>query len=293
MRVASRIIGSVLALCGLGLFCIFGYVSVKEGWPTGRRVWPLGAFFILGGLGLMLAGRYYLRLDPDTLDPVRPVSILGRFMIVHRSQLRVLAQAGAVISLIYFGMACFGQEWPGRWFLWPLVLGAIALQSIARKIANPTAGKALGWSRVPRWMRAILEPTKKTGGGSHPGCDVADLVESILRPFVEGHQCLSLRILDRCHRIRSDSLCSRSSLLCLRRGSTRQRRQLSRLLLRKPGGLPGHDLPAVGTRPLQQDPQDVEVVVMHGARGAVSKLVQASDQSDIAINPDGTVVECH
>ena len=161
MRVASRIIGSVLVLCGLGLFCIFGYISVTEGWPTGRRVWPLGAFFILGGLGLMLAGRYYLRLDPDTLDHVRPVSILGRFMIFHRSQLSVLAQAGAVISLIYFGMACFGQEWPGRWFLWPLGAGAVALQSIARKIADPAAGEALGWSRVPMWMRNVLEPAKK------------------------------------------------------------------------------------------------------------------------------------
>ena len=86
----------MLVLCGLGLFCIFGYVSVTEGWPSSRVAWLAGAFFAASGLGLILAGRYYLRLDPDTLAGERPVSGIRRFRIVHRRQHGVVAQIGAV-----------------------------------------------------------------------------------------------------------------------------------------------------------------------------------------------------
>ena len=121
------------------------------------------------GFGLILGGRYYLRLDPDTVAEERPVSGIRRFSIVHRHQLGVVAQTGALFSLIYFGVACLGKDWPGRWFLWPIGLGATVLQSIARKIADPNGSEALGWSKVPRWMRAIIEPTKRIGDSAMLG----------------------------------------------------------------------------------------------------------------------------
>lgn len=159
MRVASRIIGAVLVLCGLGLLTILGYELVKEG-----RSSDFGAWMLLGvGLVLILVGWYYLRLDLDTLDQAQPPSRFTSFSVVHRRELRVLAQTGAVLSLIHFGAACLGTDWPGRWFLWPLGIGAVVLQSIARKVADPTASENLGWARVPKRIRAVLEPTRMTG----------------------------------------------------------------------------------------------------------------------------------
>jgi hypothetical protein len=151
-----------LVLCGLGFLVILGYVSVTEGWGSGTAAWLSGAFFVGAGGGLILAGRYYLLLDPDTLDQEQPVSRFGHFSVGHRRQLKVLAQTGALLSLAYFGEACLGAGWPGRWFLWPLGIGAVVLQSIASKIANPIGRSDLGWSRVPKWMRAVLEPTGRT-----------------------------------------------------------------------------------------------------------------------------------
>jgi hypothetical protein len=119
--------------------------------------------FVGAGSGLILAGRYYIRLNPETLDREQQASSFGRFSVVHRRQLKVLAQTGAVLSLIHFGAACIGRDWPGRWFLWPLGVGSFALLSIARKMADPKAGENLGWHRVPKWVRAIVEPTGKAG----------------------------------------------------------------------------------------------------------------------------------
>jgi len=157
MRVASRIIGAGLVLCGLGFLAILGYESVTDGWSS-----DFGAWFLLGlGFVLILVGCYYFRLDLDTLNQKQPASST-HFFVGRRRQLKVLAQTGALLSLAYFGEACLGTDWPGRWFLWPLGIGAVVLQSIASKIANPIGNSDLGWSRVPKWMRAVLEPTGKT-----------------------------------------------------------------------------------------------------------------------------------
>ena len=173
MRVASRIIGAVLVLCGLALLAIFGYVSATEGWPSHSAAWKAGAFFVGVGCALILAGRYYLRLDPGTLDQEQPASRLTRFSIVHRRRLTALAQTGAVMSLIHFGAACLGTYRPGRWFLWPLGIGAVVLQSIARKMADPAASEHLGWSNVPKPIRVVLQPIRKVG-------DAAVLVMMVL-----------------------------------------------------------------------------------------------------------------
>lgn len=163
MRVASRIIGVVLALCGFGSIAILGYVAATEGWPSSSAAWKAGAFFLAAGCGLILAGRYYLRLDPDKLDQERPASRFASFSLVHRRQLQLVAQSGAVLSLIHFGAACVGTDWPGRWLLWPLGIGAVVLQSIARKTADPAASNNLGWSNVPKSIRVVLQPIRKVG----------------------------------------------------------------------------------------------------------------------------------
>jgi hypothetical protein len=173
MRVVSRIIGAVLVLCGLALLAIFGYVSATEGWPFDSAAWKAGAFFVMVGCGLILTGRHYLRLDPSALDQVQPPSSLHRFSMVHRRQLIALAQTGAVMSLIHFGATCVGTDWPGRWFLWPLGIGAVVLQSIARRIADPAASEHLGWSNVPKPIRVVLQPIGKAG-------DAAVLVMMVL-----------------------------------------------------------------------------------------------------------------
>jgi hypothetical protein len=134
-----------------------GYESVTDGWSS-----VFGAWFLLGlGFVLILVGCYYFRLDLDTRDQEQPASST-HFFVGRRRQLKVLAQTGALLSLAYFGEACLGTDWPGRWFLWPLGIGAVVLQSIASKIANPICSSDLGWSRVPKWIRAVLEPTGKT-----------------------------------------------------------------------------------------------------------------------------------
>ena len=169
MQVVSRIIGVVLALCGFGFIAILGYVCATEGWGSGFGAWTL-----LGiGLVLMLVGWYYFRLDPGALDQVQPPSSLARFSIVHRRQLTALAQTGAVMSLIHFGATCVGTVWPGRWFLWPLGIGAVVLQSIARRIADPAANEQLSWSNVPKLVRVVLQPIRKLG-------DAAVLVMMVL-----------------------------------------------------------------------------------------------------------------
>ena len=159
MRFASRVIGGVLVLCGLGFLALLGFVSATEGLNSG-----FGAWAILGtGAVLILVGWYYFQLDLDKLDQAQPASSFTHFSVRHRVQLTVLAQAGAVMSLVHFGTVCFGTDWPGRWFLWPIGIGALILLSVARKIADPEATPNLGWSRVPALIRKVVEPTRKVG----------------------------------------------------------------------------------------------------------------------------------
>src|SRR5579863_8846154 len=107
MRVASRTIGGLLVLCGLGFFAGLVWL-VASGSIRETVAWFVAAFFLAGGLGLLLAGRYYLRLDVDALDdeqPPRPAWRYARYFVAHRRELRVLAQIGRVVSLIHLGAA--------------------------------------------------------------------------------------------------------------------------------------------------------------------------------------------
>jgi hypothetical protein len=73
MRVASRVIGIVLALAGLIFVCLgilllflFHPQSVLAGSAFGRPVWTGPALAVGLGFGLLFLGWYDFRLDMDT-----------------------------------------------------------------------------------------------------------------------------------------------------------------------------------------------------------------------------------
>src|SRR5271163_1494470 len=105
MRIASRIIGVVLALAGLAflvlsLFFVLAFrpESVLDGPQLGRRLTSglpaLGIAF-----GLILAGWCFLKLDVDRLDARRDPSRFVPFFVAHRRALTFIALIGLVISL--------------------------------------------------------------------------------------------------------------------------------------------------------------------------------------------------
>jgi hypothetical protein len=75
MRVASRVIGIVLTLAGLifvslGILLLFQFrpQSVLAGPAFGRPAWTGAAFAAVLGVGFLLAGWHYFKLDVDALD---------------------------------------------------------------------------------------------------------------------------------------------------------------------------------------------------------------------------------
>ena len=156
MRWASRIVGALLVVGGLGPFAIVAYVSFTEGWAGAtRQTWLVFAVFLAAGLGLMLAGRYYLRLDPDVPDAIKPTSPLTHFLIKHRRELRVLAEAGLAFTVVRLVSACFQIDWPGRWADWLIIFGALSLMYCGRKMADPKVADN-DWMKVPSWIRNSL-----------------------------------------------------------------------------------------------------------------------------------------
>ncbi len=135
MRVASRIIGIVLALAGLIFVCLgilvlflFRPQSVLAGPAFGRPAWTGAASAAVLGVGFLLAGWHYFKLDVDALDDTQdqPTRFAAYFQ-AHRRELKLIAQVGLTISLIRLGALCFGVDWPGRWVMWVLFLTWAAL----------------------------------------------------------------------------------------------------------------------------------------------------------------------
>lgn len=164
MRVASRIVGVVLALAGLvflglsiALLIWFRPESVLEGPGWGKRA--TGGFFgVALSVGFILAGWYFLRLDVDKLDDVddRPASRFAPYFLAHRRELTVIAQAGLAISLIRLVAVGFGHGWS----VWPLVLAWFCLVIIGRQIAKPGT-MDLDWQTVPERMRPAFKGVVK------------------------------------------------------------------------------------------------------------------------------------
>src|ERR1700733_15162778 len=115
MRAASRVIGTVLVLCGLGFLAILGYVSLTGEWRSRTAAWLSGTFF-------GIAANSMLWRKPALCCP----GLFGR-------------------GVPRCGMA-----------------GAMVLVAVS----NPIGRSDLGWSRVPKLIRAVLEPTGKIATAS-------------------------------------------------------------------------------------------------------------------------------
>jgi hypothetical protein len=106
VRVASRIVGVVLAIAGLvfvGLSALLLFTS-----------WTGAMFGVVLGNGLILTGWYFFRLDVDKPDEEQdwPASRFAPFLLAHRSAFRITALVGLAISLIRLVAVCFGYDWP-------------------------------------------------------------------------------------------------------------------------------------------------------------------------------------
>lgn len=173
MRIASRVIGIVLAFAGLS-FLALSFFSVAAGFDRqsvlvetrpDRTVWTAASFCAVFAIGFILAGWHYLRLDVDALGETQepPVSRFTRCFLAHRHKLKVIAQVGLVISLAWLGGACFGADWPSRWLSWALVLAGIGLAAIEGLTAKSNVTHHLEWESVPERMRPVLKPMLKAG----------------------------------------------------------------------------------------------------------------------------------
>jgi hypothetical protein len=114
------------------------------------------------GLGFMLAGRYYLRLDPDAPDEDRIEPRSVNFILAHRSQLKVFGWIGFALTLLHLSASWAVGKRAGGVAFWLLVIGAGVLISLCRKVADPQVPDNRDWNNVPTWIRAILTPIQKT-----------------------------------------------------------------------------------------------------------------------------------
>ncbi|HTC32659.1 MAG TPA: hypothetical protein VK724_04780 [Bryobacteraceae bacterium] len=162
MRIASWIVGALLAITGL-VFISFAVVflvtfrpeSVLAGPQWGKRLTG-GLPALVVGIGFILAGWYFFRLDLDNLDEVWHPSRFAPFFIAHRRELKFIAQVGLVISLIRLGGACFGVDWLGRWADWTIGPVGAGLFLIAIWTASGRMDH-LDWNQVPEQIRQGLK----------------------------------------------------------------------------------------------------------------------------------------
>ena len=144
MRVASRIVGVALAFAGLAflLVALLPLLFFRESVLVGSQDWkgPVFAVAALIGVGLLLLGRYYFRLDVNALDAPDPsTSRFAPYFLARRLELKFIAQVGLAISLIRLGALCFGVDWPGPWMTWPLAIAWIGLGIVAGQLARGQA----------------------------------------------------------------------------------------------------------------------------------------------------------
>lgn len=165
MRVASRVIGAVLSLSGLAFLALgllawmhsFERTSVLEDGDPERMQWAAVGFCAAFGIGLIVFGWHYLRMDPDAADSPRAPSAADLYVAAHRRELGVLAQVGFVVSAARLVAVSVGIEWPGRWAGWVLAWLAVALVIAPRPIGYPD------WEAVPRPKRPLIKNAFRAG----------------------------------------------------------------------------------------------------------------------------------
>jgi hypothetical protein len=145
MRIVNRTLGVFFALCGVFVLCVFPFRLGGAIRTSDNAEIVASCILAVIGIGFLFAGRYYVQSDPDAKDAPRPASKLSHFLVDHRRNLKVLAQAGFALSLIRLIEACFGSDWPTRWITYALVIGAFILHDCGKKAANPAVLDNSDW----------------------------------------------------------------------------------------------------------------------------------------------------
>lgn len=170
MRVAGRIVGVLLLLAGLSFLVLFvflvahGFGRQSVLWGPDRSSWIAGSVLMVAGVGFILAGRSFLKLDVDEFDGPQPASRFALLFIAHRRELKIIAQAGLLISVIRLAATSLGDDWPGRWATFPLYFVSIGLLFIAGQIARGRGSDHLDWEEVPERVRPFLRILWKSVG---------------------------------------------------------------------------------------------------------------------------------
>lgn len=159
MRVASRVIGTVLIVCALGVFAGVEYGMWRDQGRAFIPSWAIHLIFLTICAALALAGWSYLRTEQDGDHKEKTASDSTRFLIARRAALVRISQIGLSLSLGRAVLACFGWDWPGRWADSPLWIGTFVLYYWARKMASPQMIDNSDWQRVPEWIRKSLPGT--------------------------------------------------------------------------------------------------------------------------------------
>jgi hypothetical protein len=164
MRIELKVVGVAIALCGAFFLSIFPSMLGNAIRTPDNGAVVFSLILAVLGVGFIFAGRYYFQLNPDAKDAPRPGSKLSHFLVDHRRDLKVLAQAGVVLSLIRLIEACFGSDWPTRWITYVLVIGAFTVHDCGKKAANPAVIDNSDWMTVPARIRHVFEQAEKAVG---------------------------------------------------------------------------------------------------------------------------------
>jgi hypothetical protein len=164
MRIASRVIGVVLAVTGVAFFAVaisivigsFDRRSVLAPRTFDKNAWIAGTFCVGLGIVLLLAGWYFLKLDPDKpAESRRHSDRLVAYLVPRRRELRMAAQIGLVLSVIQLAGASFGVKLMARWVFSALSFGSVAMIVIAAQMGEDRTLDRIDWGRVPARMRSM------------------------------------------------------------------------------------------------------------------------------------------
>jgi Na+/proline symporter len=164
MRIASRIVGAMLALSGLGCLALAVFLAVSGFAPESVLVeshrsttaWFGAALLLAVALGFLLGGWYFLRLDTNAPDD-------PAFLIAHRGKFKRMAQACLVVSLLWLGAAALGFDLARYWATGILFVACIVLAVVGNQIAEPETSSRLDWDSVPTLIRPLLKAGWKVG----------------------------------------------------------------------------------------------------------------------------------
>jgi hypothetical protein len=98
------------------------------------------------------------KIMPPSDSQQRPASRWGRFLALHRRELKVLAQIGCALCVVRGGLALFRLDRPNDKTYVFLVLGFFALYYCARAAASPLVKDDRDWVKVPIWTRRAFWP---------------------------------------------------------------------------------------------------------------------------------------